>query len=120
MCYICSVRFNTITQNGWKQDVSYHLKKCILNVGKLHLQCCFKCLTDLKKSLYQFIDEETKNNYDKEAETALEKLKSSDRNTEQLVNAWAKAYHEVCILVMSVSSLQISNNVEPTRQLAEK
>lgn len=53
--------------------------------------------SDLKKSLYQFIDEETKNNYDKEAETALEKLKSSDRNTEQLVNAWAKAYHETTL-----------------------
>ncbi|XP_078275942.1 ferry endosomal RAB5 effector complex subunit 3 isoform X2 [Rhinoraja longicauda] len=52
---------------------------------------------DLKESLYQFIDEETKKNYDKEAEAALEKLKSSDWNTEQLVNAWAKAYHETTL-----------------------
>uniref|UniRef100_UPI00398EEBFF ferry endosomal RAB5 effector complex subunit 3 n=1 Tax=Pristiophorus japonicus TaxID=55135 RepID=UPI00398EEBFF len=52
---------------------------------------------DLKNSLDQFIDEETKKNYDKEAEAALEKLKTSDACTEQFVNTWAKAYHETTL-----------------------
>ncbi|XP_072922439.1 ferry endosomal RAB5 effector complex subunit 3 isoform X1 [Hemitrygon akajei] len=52
---------------------------------------------DLKNSLYQFINEETERNYDKEAEAALEKVKSSELNTEQLVNAWAKSYHETTL-----------------------
>ncbi|XP_069763540.1 ferry endosomal RAB5 effector complex subunit 3 isoform X2 [Narcine bancroftii] len=52
---------------------------------------------DLKSSLYQFIDEETKKMYDKEAETALEKIRSGELSTEKLVNAWAKAYHETTL-----------------------
>ncbi|XP_048466242.1 protein C12orf4 homolog isoform X1 [Rhincodon typus] len=52
---------------------------------------------DLKNSLHQFVNEETKKAYDKEAEAALEKLKTSDVRTEQLVNTWAKAYHETTL-----------------------
>ncbi|XP_067915196.1 ferry endosomal RAB5 effector complex subunit 3 isoform X2 [Heterodontus francisci] len=52
---------------------------------------------DLKHSLDQFVDEETKKDYDKEAEAALEKLKTSDVCTEQFVSTWAKAYHETTL-----------------------
>ncbi|XP_062928636.1 protein C12orf4 homolog [Mobula hypostoma] len=62
----------------------------------LHNLPCF-VENDLKNSLYQFINEETERNYDKEAEAALEKVKSSELSTEQLVNAWAKAYHETTL-----------------------
>ncbi|XP_078409522.1 ferry endosomal RAB5 effector complex subunit 3 isoform X1 [Cetorhinus maximus] len=52
---------------------------------------------DLKNSLDQFVDEETKKNYDKESEAALEKLKTNDVCTEQFINTWAKAYHETTL-----------------------
>ncbi|XP_060698864.1 protein C12orf4 homolog isoform X3 [Hemiscyllium ocellatum] len=52
---------------------------------------------DLKNSLDQFVNEETKKTYDEEAEAVLEKLKMSDVRAEQLVNTWAKAYQETTL-----------------------
>lgn len=67
-------------------------------------QLCYKCplifhtffkITDLKELLKKFIEEETINYYDREAEAALEAVKSGKVDLHQLANAWAKTYTEV-------------------------
>ncbi|XP_074791794.1 ferry endosomal RAB5 effector complex subunit 3 isoform X2 [Natator depressus] len=52
---------------------------------------------DLKQSLSQFIEGESIKDYDKEAEAALEAVKSGDVDMHQLANAWAKAYSETTL-----------------------
>nr|XP_005989335.1 PREDICTED: protein C12orf4 homolog isoform X2 [Latimeria chalumnae] len=62
----------------------------------LHNLPCF-VENDLKKSLKQFIEEETITDYDREAEAALEQIKCGEVNVDQLTNAWAKAYTETTL-----------------------
>lgn len=49
----------------------------------------------IKESLSQFIEEESLKDYDRDAEAALEAVKSGDVDLHQLASAWAKAYAEV-------------------------
>ncbi|XP_009075497.1 PREDICTED: uncharacterized protein C12orf4 homolog [Acanthisitta chloris] len=60
----------------------------------LHNLPCF-IENDLKQSLNKFIEEETIKDYDREAEVALEAVKSGKVDINQLADAWAKAYKEV-------------------------
>lgn len=50
---------------------------------------------DLKQSLSKFVEEETIKDYDREAEVALEAVKSGKVDINQLADTWAKAYKEV-------------------------
>ncbi|XP_073170835.1 ferry endosomal RAB5 effector complex subunit 3 isoform X3 [Lepidochelys kempii] len=52
---------------------------------------------DLKQSLSQFIEGESIKDYDKEAEAALEAVKSGEVDMHLLANAWAKAYSETTL-----------------------
>lgn len=52
-------------------------------------------MTDLKDSLKRFIEEESIKDYDREAEAALDAVKSGKIDLNQLANDWAKAYTEV-------------------------
>ncbi|XP_043370579.1 protein C12orf4 homolog isoform X2 [Dermochelys coriacea] len=52
---------------------------------------------DLKQSLSQFIEGESIKDYDKEADAALEAVKSGDVDMHQLANAWSKAYTETTL-----------------------
>ena len=52
-------------------------------------------ITDLKEALSQFIEEESLRDYDREAEAALEDVKSGEVDLHQLASTWAKAYAEV-------------------------
>ncbi|EMP39700.1 Putative protein C12orf4 like protein [Chelonia mydas] len=52
---------------------------------------------DLKQSLSQFIEGESIKDYDKEAEAALEAVKSGEVDMHHLANAWAKAYSETTL-----------------------
>ena len=51
--------------------------------------------TELKEALSQFIEEESLRDYDREAEAALEAVKSGEVDLHQLASTWAKAYAEV-------------------------
>ncbi|XP_005307873.1 protein C12orf4 homolog isoform X5 [Chrysemys picta bellii] len=62
----------------------------------LHNLPCF-IENDLKQSLSQFIEGESIKDYDKEAEAALEAVKSGEVDMHQLANAWAKAYTETTL-----------------------
>ncbi|KAM9171093.1 ferry endosomal RAB5 effector complex subunit 3 isoform 1-T3 [Pangshura tecta] len=62
----------------------------------LHNLPCF-IENDLKQSLSQFIEGETIKDYDKEAEAALEAVKSGEVDMHQLANAWAKVYTETTL-----------------------
>ncbi|KAH1186666.1 hypothetical protein KIL84_019415 [Mauremys mutica] len=62
----------------------------------LHNLPCF-IENDLKQSLSQFIEGESIKDYDKEAEAALEAVKSGEGDMHQLANAWAKAYTETTL-----------------------
>lgn len=55
----------------------------------------FLLITDLKQSLSKFVKEETIKDYDREAEVALEAVKSGKVDINQLADTWAKAYKEV-------------------------
>lgn len=52
-------------------------------------------ITELKEALSQFIEEESLRDYDREAEAALEAVKSGEVDLHQLASTWAKAYAEV-------------------------
>lgn len=52
-------------------------------------------IIDLKQSLSKFIEEETIKDYDREAEMALEAVKSGKVDINQLADTWSKAYKEV-------------------------
>ncbi|POI20298.1 hypothetical protein CIB84_015954, partial [Bambusicola thoracicus] len=60
----------------------------------LHNLPCF-VENDLKQSLNKFIEDETIKGYDREAEMALEAVKSGEVDINQLAETWAKAYKEV-------------------------
>lgn len=55
----------------------------------------FLVIIDLKQSLSKFVEEETIKDYDREAEMALEAVKSGKVDINQLADTWAKAYKEV-------------------------
>ncbi|XP_062449218.1 protein C12orf4 homolog isoform X3 [Rhea pennata] len=64
--------------------------------GRLMLLHNLPCVieNDLKQSLNKFIEEETIKDYDREAEMALEAVKSGKVDINQLADTWAKAYKE--------------------------
>ncbi|XP_072857054.1 ferry endosomal RAB5 effector complex subunit 3 isoform X2 [Pogona vitticeps] len=62
----------------------------------LHNLPCF-IENDLKESLNRFIEEESIKDYDREAEVALEAVKSDKVDLNHLANAWAKAYSEAVL-----------------------
>ncbi|KAJ7397722.1 Protein C12orf4 like protein [Pitangus sulphuratus] len=62
----------------------------------LHNLPCF-VENDLKQSLNKFIEEETVKDYDREAEVALEAVKSGKVDINQLADTWAKAYKETTL-----------------------
>ncbi|PKK16483.1 protein C12orf4 homolog, partial [Columba livia] len=62
----------------------------------LHNLPCF-IENDLKQSLNKFIEEETIKDYDREAELALEAVKSGKVDINQLADTWAKAYKETTL-----------------------
>ncbi|XP_025932783.1 protein C12orf4 homolog isoform X20 [Apteryx rowi] len=54
-------------------------------------------MIDLKQSLNKFVEEETIKDYDREAEMALEAVKSGKVDINQLADNWAKAYKETTL-----------------------
>ncbi|DAA29195.1 ferry endosomal RAB5 effector complex subunit 3 isoform X1 [Bos indicus] len=62
----------------------------------LHNLPCF-IEKDLKEALSQFIEEESLRDYDREAEAALEAVKSGEVDLHQLASTWAKAYAETTL-----------------------
>ncbi|XP_068810218.1 ferry endosomal RAB5 effector complex subunit 3 isoform X2 [Struthio camelus] len=62
----------------------------------LHNLPCF-IENDLKQLLNKFIEEETIKDYDREAEMALEAVKSGKVDINQLADTWAKAYKETTL-----------------------
>ncbi|RLW01710.1 hypothetical protein DV515_00007650, partial [Chloebia gouldiae] len=62
----------------------------------LHNLPCF-IENDLKQSLCKFVEEETIKDYDREAEVALEAVKSGKVDINQLADTWAKAYKETTL-----------------------
>ncbi|XP_075019051.1 ferry endosomal RAB5 effector complex subunit 3 isoform X4 [Calonectris borealis] len=62
----------------------------------LHNLPCF-IENDLKQSLNKFIEEETIKDYDREAEMALEAVKSGKVDINQLADTWAKSYKETTL-----------------------
>ncbi|XP_065698455.1 ferry endosomal RAB5 effector complex subunit 3 isoform X1 [Patagioenas fasciata] len=62
----------------------------------LHNLPCF-IENDLKQSLNKFIEEETIKDYDREAEMALEAVRSGRVDINQLADTWAKAYKETTL-----------------------
>uniref|UniRef100_A0A8W4FE49 FERRY endosomal RAB5 effector complex subunit 3 n=1 Tax=Sus scrofa TaxID=9823 RepID=A0A8W4FE49_PIG len=73
------------------------------NAGHLHgrlmllhnLPCFIE--KDLKEALSQFIEEESLRDYDRDAEAALEAVKSGEVDLHQLASTWAKAYTETTL-----------------------
>ncbi|XP_062346945.1 protein C12orf4 homolog isoform X2 [Cinclus cinclus] len=62
----------------------------------LHNLPCF-IENDLKQSLSEFVEEETIKDYDREAEVALEAVKSGKVDINHLADTWAKAYKETTL-----------------------
>ncbi|XDB50888.1 hypothetical protein AB1E18_004444 [Capra hircus] len=62
----------------------------------LHNLPCF-IEKELKEALSQFIEEESLRDYDREAEAALEAVKSGEVDLHQLASTWAKAYAETTL-----------------------
>ncbi|XP_040089688.1 protein C12orf4 homolog isoform X1 [Oryx dammah] len=62
----------------------------------LHNLPCF-IEKELKEALSQFIEEESLGDYDREAEAALEAVKSGEVDLHQLASTWAKAYAETTL-----------------------
>ncbi|XP_044533535.1 protein C12orf4 homolog [Gracilinanus agilis] len=62
----------------------------------LHNLPCF-IENDLKESLSQFVEEESLRDYDREAEAALEALKTGEVDVHELTSAWAKTYTETTL-----------------------
>ncbi|XP_057558666.1 protein C12orf4 homolog isoform X2 [Hippopotamus amphibius kiboko] len=62
----------------------------------LHNLPCF-IEKDLKEALSQFIEEESLRDHDRDAEAALEAVKSGEVDLHQLASTWAKAYAETTL-----------------------
>ncbi|KAM9073257.1 ferry endosomal RAB5 effector complex subunit 3 isoform 1-T1 [Megaptera novaeangliae] len=62
----------------------------------LHDLPCF-IEKDLKEALSQFIEEESLKDYDRDAEAALEAVKSGEVDLHQLASTWARAYAETTL-----------------------
>lgn len=62
----------------------------------LHKMPCF-IENDLKSALSSFIERETIQDYDRDAELALQRLSMGEVDTDQLANAWARAYSETTL-----------------------
>lgn len=62
----------------------------------LHKMPCF-IENDLKTALSSFIERETIQDYDRDAELALQRLSKGEVDTDQLANAWARAYSETTL-----------------------
>ncbi|XP_059791122.1 protein C12orf4 homolog [Balaenoptera ricei] len=62
----------------------------------LHNLPCF-IEKDLKEALSQFIEEESLKDYDRDAEAALEAVKSGEVDLHQLASTWARAYAETTL-----------------------
>ncbi|ELV09163.1 hypothetical protein TREES_T100006096 [Tupaia chinensis] len=62
----------------------------------LHDLPCF-IENDLKEALSQFIEEESLQDYDRDAEASLEAVKSGEVDLHQLAGTWAKAYAETTL-----------------------
>ncbi|XP_036723526.1 protein C12orf4 homolog isoform X1 [Balaenoptera musculus] len=62
----------------------------------LHNLPCF-IEKDLKEALSQFIEEESLKDYDRDAEAALEAVKSGEVDLHQLSSTWARAYAETTL-----------------------
>ncbi|XP_071771039.1 ferry endosomal RAB5 effector complex subunit 3 [Centroberyx gerrardi] len=62
----------------------------------LHKIPCF-IENELKTSLSSFVETETIQDYDREAELALQRLTTGDVDVNQLTNAWAKSYAETTL-----------------------
>ncbi|KAH0616351.1 hypothetical protein JD844_027390, partial [Phrynosoma platyrhinos] len=75
-----------------QENVSHLLGRLML----LHNLPCF-IENDLKKSLDRFIEEESIQDYDREAEVALEAVKAGKVDLNQLTNTWAKTYTEAIL-----------------------
>ncbi|XP_060109692.1 protein C12orf4 homolog isoform X1 [Heteronotia binoei] len=67
--------------------------------GRLMLLHDLPCFIedDLKESLNKFIEEESIKEYDREAEAALEAVKSGKVDLHHLTNSWARAYTEATL-----------------------
>ncbi|XP_012879017.1 PREDICTED: protein C12orf4 homolog [Dipodomys ordii] len=67
--------------------------------GRLMLLHALPCFIerDLEAALRQFIEEESLQDYDTEAEASLEAVKSGEVDLHQLANTWAKAYAETTL-----------------------
>ncbi|XP_053318604.1 protein C12orf4 homolog [Spea bombifrons] len=67
--------------------------------GRLMLLHDLPCFIeqDLKTSLHRFADEETIKDYDRDAEEALEVVRSSEVDVNQLANTWMRAYTETTL-----------------------
>lgn len=50
---------------------------------------------DLKSALCGFVERETIQDYDRDAELALQRVSTGEVDTDQLTNAWARAYCDV-------------------------
>ncbi|XP_026533866.1 protein C12orf4 homolog [Notechis scutatus] len=72
-----------------QENVS-HLPRCLM---LLHNLPCF-VENGLKESLTKFIEEASVEDFDREAEAALEAVKSGKMDLHQLAKAWAQAYTE--------------------------
>ncbi|XP_006172092.1 protein C12orf4 homolog isoform X2 [Tupaia chinensis] len=67
--------------------------------GRLMLLHDLPCFieNDLKEALSQFIEEESLQDYDRDAEASLEAVKSGEVDLHQLAGTWAKAYAETTL-----------------------
>ncbi|KAK6482406.1 protein C12orf4-like protein [Huso huso] len=67
--------------------------------GRLMLLHSLPCFVEknLKDALSKFIEEGTNKDYDREAELALERIRTGEVDTDLLTNAWAKAYSDTTL-----------------------
>ncbi|KAK1166813.1 hypothetical protein AOXY_G11424 [Acipenser oxyrinchus oxyrinchus] len=67
--------------------------------GRLMLLHSLPCFVEknLKDAFSKFIEEGTNKDYDREAELALERLRTGEVDTDLLTNAWAKAYSDTTL-----------------------
>ncbi|XP_023694629.1 ferry endosomal RAB5 effector complex subunit 3 [Paramormyrops kingsleyae] len=79
-------------------------------LGRLKLLHKLPCFVenDLKTALCRFIERETILDYDREAETLLQKLTTKDLDMDRLTDSWAKVYSE--------STLEHARPEEPSRE----
>uniref|UniRef100_A0A8C6T2A5 Chromosome 12 open reading frame 4 n=1 Tax=Neogobius melanostomus TaxID=47308 RepID=A0A8C6T2A5_9GOBI len=67
--------------------------------GRLMLLHKIPCYieNELKSALTNFVEQETIQDFDKEAEFALQRLTTGDADINQLTNAWARSYEETTL-----------------------